>query len=62
MAPLYVNIYLALNIVFNFLIVIILKHGSANILWMASTVIVPLSNVAFSMKFMPGSQPLKFMV
>ena len=61
MAPIFVSLYLAFNIVFNFLIVVILKHGSANILWMASTVIVPLSNVAFSLKFMPGSKPLGLM-
>lgn len=57
-APLFVNAYLAFNVIYNFLIVVILKHGSANIMWMASTVIVPLSNVAFSLKFMPGSQPM----
>jgi drug/metabolite transporter (DMT)-like permease len=60
MAPFYVTTYLVFNIAYNYLIVVILKHGSANILWMASTVIVPLSNVAFSLKFMPNSQPLKF--
>jgi hypothetical protein len=59
-APLFVTTYLFFNVVYNFLIIVILKHGSANIMWMASTVIVPLSNVAFSMKFMPGSQPLRF--
>lgn len=59
-APLFVTIYLFFNVVFNFLIVVILKLGSANIMWMASTVIVPLSNVAFSMDFMPGHQPLRF--
>lgn len=58
-APLFVTTYLFFNVVFNFLIIVILKHGSANIMWMASTVIVPLSNVAFSLKFMPGSQPLR---
>jgi hypothetical protein len=36
-----------------------LKHGSANILWMASTVIVPLSNVAFSLQWIPNHQPMK---
>lgn len=61
MAPLYVSLYLAFNVVYNILIVVILKHGSANILWMASTVIVPLSDIAFSLKFMPGSRPLHFM-
>eukprot|EP00981_Chlorochromonas_danica_P006664 scaffold1447_cov165-Ochromonas_danica.AAC.10 len=58
-APLFVTTYLFFNVVYNFLIIVILKHGSANIMWMASTVIVPLSNVAFSLKFMPGSQPLR---
>lgn len=58
-APFYVSTYFFFNIVYNFLIVVIIKYGSANILWLASTVIVPLSNVAFSLKFMPGSQPLK---
>jgi uncharacterized membrane protein len=57
-APLFVSLYLAFNIVYNYLIVIILKHGSANILWMASTVIVPLSNVVFSLQFMPGHRDL----
>lgn len=57
-APLFVNLYLCFNVVYNILIIVILKHGSANILWMASTVIVPLSNVAFSLKFMPGHTEL----
>ena len=57
-APFYVSTYLLFNVVFNILIVVILKHGSANIMWMASTVIVPLSNVAFSLDWMPGHKPL----
>jgi hypothetical protein len=58
MAPVFVNTYLGFNLVFNVLIIVILKHGSANILWMASTVIVPLSNIAFSLNFMPNHKPL----
>lgn len=58
-APFFVTTYLCFNVVYNILIVVILKHGSANILWMASTVIVPLSNVAFSLNIMPGHKPLK---
>lgn len=61
MAPLYVWTYMAFNVIYNLLMVVILKHGSANILWMASTVIVPLSNVAFSLHFIPNHQPMKFM-
>lgn len=58
MAPFYVNAYLFFNIIYNFLIILVLKHGSANILFMASTVIVPLSNVAFALPFVPRHQPL----
>jgi hypothetical protein len=61
MAYIYVPAYLSFNLVYNLLMVVILKHGSANILWMASTVIVPLSNVAFSLHFIPNHQPMKFM-
>jgi uncharacterized membrane protein len=60
-APLYVSLYLSFNLIYNILIVVILKYGSANILWMASTVIVPLSNVAFSLKITPGNKPLNTM-
>ena len=34
--PLFVNSYLVFNIVYNLLIIVILKHGSANIMWMVS--------------------------
>ena len=36
-APLYVNVFLFFNVAFNILIVYILKYGSANVLFMAST-------------------------
>jgi len=57
-APFFVTSYLFFNVVYNFLIVIILKYGSANILFLSSTVIVPISNVVFSLKFIPGSKPM----
>eukprot|EP01042_Synura_sphagnicola_P002702 gene2702-3280_t len=57
--PYFVSGFLFFNVVYNLLIIIVLKYGSANILWMASTVIVPLSNVAFSLDFMPGHRPLR---
>ena len=41
-----VDVYV-LQVIYNVLIVVILKIGSANIMWMASTVIVPLNNVVF---------------
>jgi uncharacterized membrane protein len=58
-APFYVNTYLFFNIVYNFLLVVILKIGSSNILYLSSTAIVPLCNVVFSLKFIPGNQPLR---
>ena len=61
MAMVYVSTYLAFNVFYNLLMIVILKHGSANILWLAMTVIVPLSNVAFSLQFVPNHQPMKTM-
>lgn len=58
MAPFFVTSYLIFNLVFNILMIVILKYGSANILYMSSTALVPLGNVAFSLKWMPNAQPL----
>jgi hypothetical protein len=58
LAPLYVNLFLLFNVGFNILIVYILKFGSANVLFMAGTVMVPVGNIAFALPFMPGSAPL----
>lgn len=35
------------------------RFGSANVLVMASTVMVPIGNIVFALPFMPGSTPLK---
>lgn len=35
------------------------RFGSANVLFMASTVMVPIGNLVFSLPFIPGSTPLK---
>jgi len=58
-APLFVNLYLFFNVVYNVLIIMILKYGSANLLWLAMTIMVPLGNFAFTLNFVPGHQPLK---
>jgi len=58
-APIFWWTYIFFNVFYNVLIIVILKYGSANILWLSSTVIVPMSNVAFSLPFMPNSQPLQ---
>lgn len=56
--PLFVGIYIAFNVVFNILIIVILKYGSANILFLSSTVIIPFSNIIFSLKVCPNHQPM----
>lgn len=58
-APLYVSMYILFNVIYNILIIVVIKYGSANLLFMASTIMVPIGNVAFSFKFVPGHQPLK---
>eukprot|EP00986_Skeletonema_menzelii_P014453 scaffold9607_cov157-Skeletonema_menzelii.AAC.3 len=57
-SPLYVNIFLVFNVAFNVLLVFVLKFGSANVLFMAATVMVPIGNLAFALPFVPGSTPL----
>lgn len=57
-SPLYVNIFLVFNVAFNILLVFVLKFGSANVLFMAATVMVPIGNLAFALPFVPGSVPL----
>jgi hypothetical protein len=58
-APLFVNLYLVFNIAYNILIILILKYGSANVLWLAMTIMVPLGNIAFTLPFMPEHTDLK---
>jgi len=58
-APIYVNIYLAFNVAYNILIIMILKYGSSNILWLAMTLMVPLGFIAFSLPFMPFPVPIQ---
>eukprot|EP00904_Undaria_pinnatifida_P007497 jgi/Undpi1/3878/HiC_scaffold_16.g07246.m1 len=58
-APFFVTMYLCFNLVYNVVLIVILKYGSANVLFLASTVMVPIGNVAFSLKFVPHHQDLK---
>ena len=58
-APMFVTIYLFFNQLYNLLIILILKYGSANLLFMALTLMVPLGNVAFTLPFVPDHKPLK---
>jgi len=53
MSPVYVTLYMFFNVMYNILIIMILKYGSSNILWLAMTILVPLANFAFVLPFMP---------
>lgn len=55
----FVCCYLVFNQAYNLLILLILKYGSANILWMSFTLMVPLGNVAFTLDFIPEHAPLR---
>lgn len=39
--------------------VMILKYGSANLMFLGSTALVPITNAVFAMSFMPGHKPMK---
>jgi hypothetical protein len=56
--PLFVSLYIFVNVLYNILIILILKYGSANLLWLALTLRVPLANIAFSFPFMPNATPM----
>lgn len=47
-APLLVNIYLLFNLGYNVLIILLLKFGSANILWLCMTIQVPVAALVFA--------------
>lgn len=57
--PLFVTIYLVFNQLYNLFILLLIKYGSSNLLWMALTLMVPLGNVAFTLPFMPEHEPLR---
>ena len=61
LSPLFVNVYLLFNVSYNILIILILKFGDANILWLAMTVMVPIGNLSFALPFMAnyGGAPLQ---
>ena len=61
LAPAFVNVYLLFNVCYNILIILILKFGNANILWLAMTIMVPVGNLMFALPFLEnyGGAPLK---
>lgn len=60
MGPVFVNVYILFNLGYNVLIILLLKYGSANILWLCLTLQVPIANLAFALPFMPNSSPVSW--
>lgn len=52
-AALFVNMSLLMNCCYNLLMMYTLKYGSASLLYVALTVMVPIGNFAFALPFMP---------
>eukprot|EP01084_Bolivina_argentea_P189048 325238_1 len=50
--------YMIFNIVYNILIVYMLKFGSATSLYLAITISVPIGNMVFALPFVPGHTPI----
>jgi drug/metabolite transporter (DMT)-like permease len=53
-APIFTNLYMFFNIIYNILIILLIKYGSANILFLCLTITVPLSAVFFTLPFLPN--------
>ncbi len=54
-APLLLSLYLVANIGFNVLILVLIALGSANLLWLAITLTVPLATLSFMLPVVPPS-------
>jgi len=48
--------YIIANIMYNIVILLMLKYGSAALLYVASAVILPLANIAFTLDFIMGKE------
>ena len=51
--PVFSNVFLLVNAAYAIFAILILKHGSANLMFLALTLMVPISNLAFAMPGMP---------
>lgn len=57
-SALFLNLYMIFNIMFNILIIALLKFGSSNMLWLCLTIQVPVANLVFGIPSMPGYAPV----
>lgn len=59
LSPVFVNTFLVVNFAYSNFMILLLKYGSANIMFLALTVIVPVGNLAFSLPVMPEPATLR---
>ena len=55
-----VALYMTFNIAYNTLLLLVIKYGSAALMYVASTVVLPLGSVAFTRKFLLGVHASQF--
>ncbi|KAK5578132.1 hypothetical protein RB653_003085 [Dictyostelium firmibasis] len=55
-----VLVYMTVNVVYNVFILLVLKHAGATVFSIANTLRLPLTNIAFSFKFVMGSDASPF--
>lgn len=60
LGPLYSNLYMFFNIGYNILIILILKYGGSNILYLTLTAMVPLGSIFFTFPFVPAKSRSNF--
>jgi len=51
-----VVLYIGIAAFFNIYILLVMQHGSATLMWVASTLSVPLANFAFMIGFFVGTE------
>lgn len=56
--PLYFTVYNTATFGLNILMVLLLKYGGANVMFLAMTLILPISDLAFALPFMPNATKL----
>lgn len=61
-AAVYTSGYILANLGYNILIILLLKYGGSNILWLAMTTNVPVSALTFAVPGIPGFTPLSWTV
>ena len=61
-AGIYTSGYIIANVAYNILIILLLKYGGSNVLWLSLTLNVPVSALTFAIPGIPGYQALNWTV